>query len=42
MFQGYKMKYGLLGNVMGFMIKSKWNKGIQDFLHGLKKISEQN
>ncbi|MFI1770361.1 SRPBCC family protein [Thalassobellus citreus] len=40
--QSYKMKYGLLGNLLGLAIKSKWNKGINDFLQGLKKISEQN
>ncbi len=40
--QSYQMKYGFLGNLMGLAIKSKWNKGINDFLQGLKKISEQN
>jgi ribosome-associated toxin RatA of RatAB toxin-antitoxin module len=40
--QSYKMKYGFLGNIMGIAIKSKWNKGIRDFLQGLKTISEQN
>ncbi len=40
--QSYQMKYGFLGNLMGLVIKSKWNKGINDFLQGLKKISEQN
>lgn len=40
--QSYKMKYGFLGSLMGLAIKSKWNKGINDFLQGLKKISEQS
>lgn len=40
--QSYKMKYGILGNILGIAIKSKWNKGIKDFLQGLKTISEQN
>lgn len=40
--QSYKMKYGFLGNIMGIAIKPKWNKGIRDFLQGLKTISEQN
>lgn len=40
--QSYKMKYGLLGSLMGVVIKSKWNMGVKDFLQGLKTISEQN
>jgi len=39
--QSYRMKYGFLGSLMGIAIKPKWNKGINDFLQGLKKISEQ-
>ena len=38
--QGYTMKYGLVGSVMGTMIKPKWNKGVQEFLAGLKAYSE--
>ncbi len=36
----YQMKYGLLGKLMGAMLKSKWNNGIIEFLGGLKKHSE--
>lgn len=38
--QSYVMKYGILGKVMGAMIKSKWKKGVIGFLDGLKKHSE--
>lgn len=40
--QSYQMKYGLFGNILGIAIKPKWNKGIRNFLQGLKTISEQN
>ena len=40
--QSYKMKYGFLGNIMGITLKPKWNKGVRDYLQGLKSISEQN
>ena len=39
--QSYKMKYGFAGNIMGLAIKSKWDKGVKDFLQGLKRIAEQ-
>ena len=38
----YKMKFGLLGQFMGIMLKPKWNKGINEFLGGLKRYSESN
>lgn len=38
--QNYKMKYGILGKLIGIAIKSKWNNGVQSFLRGLKQISE--
>jgi ribosome-associated toxin RatA of RatAB toxin-antitoxin module len=37
----YQMKYGILGKLMGAMLKPKWNKGIGEFLTGLKQSSEQ-
>ena len=37
----YKMKYGILGKVMGAMLKPKWNKGINLFLGGLKEYAEK-
>ena len=37
----YQMKYGFLGKLMGIMLKSKWNKGINEFLGGLKQYSEK-
>ena len=37
----YEMKFGLLGNLMGAMLKPKWNKGINEFLGGLKEYSEK-
>ena len=36
-----QMKYGLLGKLMFAMLKSKWNSGINEFLGGLKTISEK-
>lgn len=39
--QAYTMKYGIFGSLIGAMIKSKWNKGVQGFLGGLKSYSEQ-
>jgi len=36
----YKMKYGILGSILGIMLKPKWKKGITDFLGGLKQYSE--
>ncbi|MBL4625941.1 MAG: SRPBCC family protein [Flavobacteriales bacterium] len=36
----YKMKFGFLGNIMGAMFKPKWNKGINEFLGGLKQYAE--
>ncbi len=38
--QMFEMKYGLIGKLLGLMIKSKWNGGIRGFLKGLKTISE--
>ncbi len=40
--QTYQMKYGILGWIMGALIKTRWNKGIKSFLKGLKDISEQH
>ena len=38
----YEMKFGLLGKLIGAMLKPKWNKGINEFLGGLKKYSENS
>ena len=38
----YEMKFGPIGKLMGTMLKSKWNKGINEFLGGLKEYSENN
>ncbi len=40
--QRFTMKYGFVGKIMGSLIQSKWNKGIKDFLQGLKTITEKN
>lgn len=37
----YQMKYGILGKLLGAMLKAKWNKGIGEFMTGLKQSSEQ-
>lgn len=37
----YEMKFGLLGKLMGNMLKPKWNKGINEFLGGLKQYAEK-
>ncbi len=37
----YQMKYGIFGKLMGAMMKSQWNKGINQFLGGLKGYSEK-
>jgi hypothetical protein len=37
-----QMKYGVLGQLMFALLKSKWNAGIKAFLSGLKKVSELN
>lgn len=37
----YQMKFGLLGKLMGTMLKPKWNKGINEFLGGLKEHTEK-
>ncbi|MBL4592968.1 MAG: hypothetical protein JKX68_04025, partial [Flavobacteriales bacterium] len=37
----YEMKFGLLGKLMGTMLKPKWNKGINQFLRGLKQHTEK-
>ena len=37
----YQMKFGLLGKLLGAMLKSKWNSGNKAFLGGLKKYSEK-
>lgn len=39
--QSYTMKYGLLGKVMGLMLRPKWNNGVKMFLSGLKEVSEK-
>lgn len=36
----YTMKFGFLGIIMGSMLKPKWNKGINQFLSGLKSYTE--
>ncbi|MFK5880487.1 MAG: SRPBCC family protein [Flavobacteriaceae bacterium] len=36
----YQMKFGLLGKLMGVMLKPKWNKGVNEFLGGLRQYSE--
>ena len=38
----YQMKYGFLGKVLGLMIKPQYNKGIRQFLGGLKSYTEGN
>lgn len=40
--QNYVMKYALVGQIMGYMLKPKWNKGVQGFLLGLKQKSESS
>jgi uncharacterized protein YndB with AHSA1/START domain len=37
----YTMKFGFIGTIMGKMMKPKWNKGINQFLGGLKSYSEK-
>ncbi|MBL4653880.1 MAG: SRPBCC family protein [Flavobacteriales bacterium] len=36
----YNMKFGFIGKIMGALMKSKWNKGINEFLGGLKEYTE--
>ncbi len=37
----YEMKFGFFGILMGAMLKPKWNKGINEFLGGLKQHTEK-
>lgn len=37
----YTMKFGFLGKILGSMLKTKWNRGINKMLAGLKQFTEQ-